>query len=303
MEFKQLQSFVAVVEFKSFTKAAKRLYTSQPTISTHIRMLEEELHSRLIVRTTKSIEVTPRGMELYDCASSILGLRDNLIQRWENSENKIIHLGASTIPSAYILPSVLPDYGRTHPETYFIIHQSDSEGVVQGLLDRRFDIGMIGMYCGDEALQCVPFYRDRMVMITPVSERFLALKEKGTADLRVLLQEPVILREQGSGSKKSADYFLERIGMREEDLKITARINDQESIKNLVAGGFGVSIISERAARNFSEAKRLLTFELPENISERYLYLAYKKNDRLPKYIEEFMKYICACFDAKPSNR
>lgn len=292
MEFKQLQSFIAVVKYKSFTKAAELLYISQPTISTHIRMLEEELHSRLIVRTTKSIEVTARGLELYDCAATILGLRDNLIQRWSDEKNKTIHLGASTIPSAYILPEVLPEYGKIHPEICFIINQSDSQGVVNGLINGSFDLGMIGMDCSNEALTCIPFYSDHMVFITPVNEHFLAMKEQKDVDLRALLQEPIILREHGSGSRKSADYFLESIGMREEDLTITARINDQESIKNLVVGGFGVSIISERAARNFAEEKRLLVFDFPENVSRRNLYLVYRKNYILSQYIQEFLQFI-----------
>lgn len=292
MEFKQLQSFTAVVKYRSFTKAAEKLYISQPTISTHIRMLEEELCSRLIIRTTKSIEVTPRGTELYECASTILNLRDNLVQRWTSEENKMIQLGASTIPSAYVLPEILHTYGKLHSEVYFVIHQSDSQGVVDGLLNGSFDIGMIGMECEDKSLTCVPFYRDRMVLITPVNEQFLSLKANRETPLQTLLQEPIILREQGSGSKKSADYFLDSIGLREEDLRVTARVNDQESIKNLVAGGLGISIISECAARNFVEEKRLLMFELPEKASGRNLYLAFKKDYIFQEYVSEFIRFV-----------
>ena len=81
MDFKQLQSFISVVRCKSFTEAAEELGISQPTISTHIRILEEELNSRLIVRTAKSFEVTPRGTELFECAQNILKLRDDMINR------------------------------------------------------------------------------------------------------------------------------------------------------------------------------------------------------------------------------
>lgn len=291
MDFKQLQSFVTVVKYKSFTKAAAQLYISQPTISTHIRTLEEELHSRLIIRTTKSLEVTPRGMELYECACTILGLKDNLLQRWTNKEKGIIQLGASTIPSAYILPELLPEYGKQHSETYFVIHQDDSQGVVNGLLSGSFDVGMIGMNCQNESLTCIPFYQDHMVLVTPVNEHFLAFKEPPELDLQTLLQEPLILREQGSGSKKSADHLLDSLGIKESDLKITARINDQESIKNLVAGGFGVSIISERAARNFVAEKRLLMFDLPKPASSRNLYLIFQKNYILDEYIQEFIDF------------
>jgi len=291
MDFKQLQSFVTVVKCKSFTKAAAQLYISQPTISTHIRTLEEELHSRLIIRTTKSLEVTPRGMELYECAFSILGLKDNLLQRWTNRENGIIQLGASTIPSAYILPELLPEYSRQHPETYFVIHQDDSQGVVNELQSGNFDVGLIGMSCQNESLTCIPFYQDHMVLVTPANQHFLALKEQPDLDLQTLLKEPLILREQGSGSKKSADQLLGSLGIKESDLKITARINDQESIKNLVAGGFGISIISERAARNFVAEKRLLMFDLPRPASCRNLYLVFQKNYMLDEYIQEFIDF------------
>lgn len=300
MEFKQLQSFTAVVKYQSFTKAAERLYLSQPTISTHIRMLEEELHSTLIVRTTKSIEVTPRGKELYECAATILGLRDNLIQRWSDAENKVVHLGASTIPSAYLLPEILPAYGKKHPETYFTIHQSDSQGIVDGLRNGSFDLGMIGMSCEDELLTCIPFYQDRMVLITPVNEYFQSLKRQEAVPLQQLLQGPIILREEGSGSKKSAEHFLDSVHIREEDLHVTARINDQESIKNLVAGGLGVSIISERAAHNFVEAKRLLMFELPEDSSRRNFYLAFRRNYILKEYVLDFLNYVKRHYTQNP---
>ncbi len=292
MEFKQLRSFVVVVKYQSFTKAAEQLYLSQPTISTHIRMLEEELRSTLIIRTTKSIEVTARGRELYECALTILGLRDNLIQRWADTENNVIQLGASTIPSAYLLPEILPAYGKEHPEIYFSIHQSDSQGIIEGLINGGFDIGMVGMNRADESLAYIPFYQDRMVLITPVNERFLEMKREEIVPLEELLREPMIFRELGSGSKKSADRFLESVNISEENLRITARVNDQESIKNLVASGLGISIISERAAHNFVEAKRLLMFELPGGDSGRSFYLAFRKNFILKECVSQFLKYV-----------
>ena len=107
-----------------------------------------------------------------------------------------------------------------------------------------------------------------------------------------LLREPLILREKGSGSKKMADNFLAHSGISEDELQIIARVNDQETIKNLVAGGMGISIISEKAAHNFLLEKRLLAFELPQAFSERSLYLIYRKNYLLPSYVKEFLGFI-----------
>jgi DNA-binding transcriptional LysR family regulator len=317
MEIKQLQSFVEVVRQGSFTKAAEVLYISQPTISTHIRQLEDELHIRLLLRTTKSLEVTPKGRELYEYALNILDLTDRIRQRCSQEEERIIHLGASTIPSAYILPEVLPAFGRHSPEIYFVIHQGDSQEVVDGLLDNVFDLGLIGMQADSDALESIPFHRDHMVLITPVNAHFLALKQRSLAGeaasgassaaashelLAELLQEPIILREKGSGSKKSVDLFFESIGLAEENLRITARINDQEAIKNLVAGGLGVSIISEKAAQNFLLEKRLLAFPLPDATAARSLYLAYRKDYILKPYVQDFIRFL-RNFYAAPDTR
>jgi hypothetical protein len=110
--------------------------------------------------------------------------------------------------------------------------------------------------------------------------------------VEALLGEAMILRENGSGSKKSADRFLESMGIRESELQVIARINDQEAIKNLVAQGLGISILSERAARNFCEEKRLLGFELPESAARRRLYLIYQKNYILKPYIQKFAEFV-----------
>lgn len=291
MEFKQLQSFVEVVKYKSFTKAAEKLFVSQPTISAHINQLEEELNKRLILRTTKSIELTPKGKEVYDYAVSILSMRNRILESCSPQQQKIIHIGASTIPSAYILPELLPEYGNLSKDTYFSIHQSDSQGIISGLKEGLFDIGIIGMQTQDDQIECIPFYQDRMLLITPVNEHFLKLKQEN-CDILTLLKEPIITRESGTDSKKSADLFLEHIGVKDKDIHIVARINDQEAIKNMVAGGLGVSIISEMAAKNFLAEKRILAFPLDSDIANRQLYIIYRKDYLLASYVQNFLKFI-----------
>lgn len=292
MDFKQLQTFVTVIQCQSFTKAAEKLYISQPTISTHIYQLEEELHTKLIQRTTKSIEITPKGTELYGYAMNILELKERMLQACSVESQRIIHLGASTIPSAYILPQILPEFGKLHPDIYFVIHQNDSQGIIEGLNRGLFNLGFIGMPVNDDNIICKPFCKDKVVIITPVNERYLKYKNMAETPIKELLREPLILREKGSGTKKIADHFLEMTGITEDELHITARVNDQEAIKNLVAGGLGISIISEKAAHNFLLEKRILSFELPQYISERNMYIIYHKNYILPSYVKEFIKYI-----------
>ena len=291
MELKQLESFVAVVVYKSFTEAAKQLYISQPTISTHIQALEKELESKLIVRTTKSIELTKRGTELYECAVKMLDLRDNLLQKWKSNEEKIIRLGVSTIPSAYILPEFLPDFCREYPEIFFHSIQSDSKEIIEGVLEDRMDVGLVGMEPEDDHLACIPFYEDELVVIAPMSERFLELQKK-EQPLTELFKEPMILREKGSGTKKAADLFLEKEGVSKDSLKVAAYMNDPEAIKNSVAAGLGISIVSKKAAENMIREKRLLSFEFSRYTSGRKFYIIYKKDYLLRPFIHTFINYI-----------
>lgn len=292
MEFKQLESFCAVVRYQSFTKAAEKLYISQPTISTHIRMLEQEFNSRLIIRTTKNIEITPHGKELFACAQKIFTLKNDLIQKWSEENKKIIRIGASTIPADYILPEVLPLFCQKYPDIQLHIHQNDSGNILQSILNGKFTIGMVGMKSFEKELDFVPFFHDEIVMITPKQENFLHFSQKAFNQddlISLLKKETIILREQGSGSKKRLESYFEQINLSEKSLNIIARLNDQESIKKLVASGLGISFISAKA---ITDADNLLTIKLPENNLTRSLYFAYHKDYILKEHILSFIKFV-----------
>lgn len=277
MNFKQLQSFVEVVRKNSFTKAADELFFSQPTVSTHIQQLEAELGVKLVSRVTKGIELTAIGEETYEYAVNILNLKDRMEANCESVSRRSIHIGASTIPMQYILPEILPEFVAQHPDANFVIHEGDSQGVVDKLRDGLFDVGLVGMQVEDDALLFRPFCRDHMVFITPNIEKFQALQGRPDA-IEELLKQPMIVREKGSGSKKMADHFLEKMGIQEGAIRVIARINDQETIKRMVAGGMGISMISERSARNYLETGKLLKFEFEAFPADRFLYVVFRKD-------------------------
>ena len=295
MEFKHLRTFVEVVRTGSFTDAAQNLFLSQPTVSQHIRQLEEELGTRLVMRTTRRIEITSEGRQLASYAEDILSLREKMMANCSHRDSSILSISASTIPSAYILPDVLKRFGKEHPEVYFSIHQSDSAGVEKGVLEGLFDLGLTGRESEEEALLSEPFCSDEMVLITPVSPYFLEMKEK-KATVRDLLDQPIILREEGSGSLKAADRYLASERISEKRLHVVARINDQEAIKNMVAGGLGISFLSSRAAAEFVEAKRVLKFDLPEGTAVRHFYIIQRKNDIPSMLRKEFIHFLISCY-------
>ena len=291
MEFKQLEAFVAVVDYGSFSEAARKLYLTQPTISTHIRSLEEELHTRLIIRTTKKLTITPKGYQLYDSAVRMLDIRNNLFENFTGSKKQIIDLAASTIPSSYLLPELMAGFGRMYPDVYFHSWQTDSAGAISRVLDGSVDLALTGQNTGDDSCIFIPFCQDDMVIATPVNDHYLQLKERPVT-FSDFLKDPIIIRERGSGTKKEMDIFLENAGIEPSSLNVVARMNDLESIKKSIVNGLGISILSARSAVDLKKTKQILLFPLEGTAHKRSFYIVCSKNRILKAPVRQFIQYV-----------
>ncbi len=291
MEFKQLEAFVAVVDYNSFTEAARRLYLTQPTISAHILSLEKELNSRLIIRTTKHITVTRRGQQLYDCAVHMLKMRSNLIEEFTGTQRRVIDLSASTIPSSYLLPELLSQFSKTEPDVHFHIWQSDSGEAIQKVVQGVVDFGLVGTKTADDSCEFLPFCQDCLVIATPVNEHYLSLKERHT-DFSDFREEPFIMRESGSGTKKEMDVFLESQQLNSSTLNVIACMNDLESIKKSIVSGLGISIVSSYSVRDLEKTKQILLFPLEESAHRRTFYIVYSRHRILKPYVRQFLKFV-----------
>ena len=295
MEFKQLEAFVAVVENKSFSEAARQLNLTQPTISAHIQTLEQELNSRLLIRTTKKLTITQRGLQLYDCASNMLNMRKNIIDEFTGHNKKIIDLAVSTIPSSYLLPEILGAFTKQISDIYFHSWQSDSLGAVSRVLDGSVDLALIGNTFDEPDCCFIPFRQDKLVIATPVNDHYLQLEKKsksGALEFSDFLKEPFIMRETGSGTKKEIDRYLEERNIPASSLRIVARMNDLEAIRKSVAGGLGISILSACSARDLADTHQILMFPLNSEKAVRTFYIVYSKNPILKPHVKQFLKFV-----------
>ena len=297
MEFKQLEAFVAVVDYGSFSEAARKLYLTQPTISAHVRSLEEELHTKLIIRTTKKTTITTKGYQLYDSAVRMLEIRNNLLENFTGVQKHMIDLAASTIPSSYLLPEILAAYGKTHPDTYFHSIQTDSAESINRVLDGTVDLALVGQNTSDESCVFLPFCQDELVIATPVTQHYLEMQNHAIT-FQDFMKDPIIIREKGSGTKKEMDIFLEKLGITSSDLNVIARMNDLESIKKSIvnglgiASGLGISILSARSAIDLQKTKQILLFPLEESAHKRTFYIVYSKNRILKPHVRQFIRFV-----------
>ena len=291
MEFKQLEAFVAVIDYGSFSEAARKLYLTQPTISAHVRSLEEELHTKLILRTTKKTTITTRGYQLYDSAVRMLEIRNNLLENFTGVQKHMIDLAASTIPSSYLLPEILAAFGKTHPDIYFHSLQADSAESINRVLDGTVDLALVGQNTRDETCVFLPFCQDELVIATPITDHYLSLQNK-TVTFEDFIKDPIIIREKGSGTKKEMDLFLEQIGIKPSDLNVIARMNDLEGIKKSIVNGLGISILSARSAIDLQKTKQILLFPLEESAHKRSFYIVYSKNRILKPHVRQFIQFV-----------
>ena len=291
MEFKQLEAFVAVVDYGSFSEAARKLYLTQPTISAHVRSLEEELHTKLILRTTKKTTITTRGYQLYDSAVRMLEIRNNLLENFTGVQKHMIDLAASTIPSSYLLPEILAAFGKTHPDIYFHSIQADSAESINRVLDGTVDLALVGQNTRDETCVFLPFCQDELVIATPITNHYLGLQNKSVT-FENFIKDPIIIREKGSGTKKEMDLFLEQIGVTPNDLNVIARMNDLEGIKKSIVNGLGISILSARSAIDLQKTKQILLFPLEESDHKRTFYIVYSKNRILKPHVRQFIQFV-----------
>ncbi|MDD7389685.1 MAG: selenium metabolism-associated LysR family transcriptional regulator [Lachnospiraceae bacterium] len=291
MEFKQLEAYVAVIDYNSFSEAAKHLELTQPTISAHVNSLEKELNSKLIIRTTKKMVLTARGQQFYEGAANILNIRNHLIKEFTGSEQKQISVGASTIPSSYILPDVLEAFSCIDSDTVFNIWQADSKKVINKVMEGSLDFGLTGMKTDDESCVFIPFFRDELVIAAPVKEHYLKLKEQN-ADLSTLMKEPFIMRENGSGTQKEINNFLSANKINITNLRVIARMNDLESIKYSIARGLGISILSTLCVRDFTSMGKILEFPLTDEGYRRNLYIVYNRHRVQKPHVKQLIDFL-----------
>lgn len=290
----QLEAFVSVVENRSFSKAGEELFLSQSTISSHVAKLERALQTTLLHRREKkNVEPTEEGMQAYRSAVQILSQARALedMFRQEVKDQPVISIASSTVPSSYVLPDILNGYNASRPECRFLVLDGDSSFA----LDRLQTGEAVFAFVGTKSRRGMVCYhtvcRDRMVLITPKTAEYMEKKKQGILG-RALLDQPMILRESGSGTRRETDNYLRSIGFDPANITVAAYMNNIEGIKSMVAGGGGVSILSERAARDAIQAGRVLRFDLEEDGPYRDISIAYLKNRCLTAAEQAFLNYV-----------
>jgi DNA-binding transcriptional LysR family regulator len=273
MDLRQLEVFAGVYELRSFSRTASSLRLTQSTVSEHVRLLEEELGTRLFDRLSRETVPTRAGELLYSYARQMLALRSQARQAVDDFLGQIagtLLAGASTIPGEYVLPAVIGRFRERHPRVAITLQISDSRGIVQAVLDGQVDVGVVGADPGNRGLETRALMPDELVLVVPPGHRWSGRPEVSVDELKT---EPLIVREAGSGSRQALERALEATGCSLGEMQIIADIGSTSAIKQAVKAGVGVSVMSRRAAEDECRHGLIACVKLKDLVVTRHFYV------------------------------
>lgn len=296
MNLKQLQVFVAVVESGSFSKGAEAAYITQSTVSQHISALENEFGVKLLDRTGKGVLPTPAGEILLRHARQVLAGAQGISQalsRFKGVAEGVLKAGGSTIPGSYLIPQALPLLLGRFPGLQLTLLQGDSRDIMERIAREEVEIGVIGSRFDMEGFDFTPFGRDEIRLTVAGDHRWGGRRLAEAAELE---EETFILREPGSGTGKTVMEALQGLSGAPLKLKVKAYLGSNEAIKQAVAGGVGVSFISEVSVRREVERGELAHVEVEGLAISRRFHLAQRKKRELSPAARAFADLMLELF-------
>lgn len=302
MDIKQLNTFLEVARTKSFTRTSENLYLTQPTVSNHIKSIEQELGVFLFVRSKKQISLTHAGMMFHGYAQRIIDEYNAMkseVRRYTATQEGHLRLFASSVPRRYILPKLMQAFYEKYPDTTFTITDSDSRMVIDNLLLGETDFGFTGARYPAQRLHYDAVFSDRLVLIS----RQASVPENGVAwTIREMKEMRFILREQGSGTRSTLEQALKEAGLPEDYLTVIAYVEDTRSILEMVTNGMGEAIVSDLEAKQGVIEKRFRAFPVEALSAPREFFFVHHTDHKNSAVNRAFFSFVKEYF-ADPTNK
>jgi DNA-binding transcriptional LysR family regulator len=291
MDTRQLAAFCAVVERKSFSQAAERLGVTQPAVSLQVRGLEQRLGQQLLDRSGRRVEPTEAGRRLYLGAQRMLQLEEQLLDEVEAADEGrltgTLQLAASTGPGAHLVPLLLCEFQRAHPDLRVSLSIADTHAVIERVGAREVELGVVGALRRHRSLVFEPLATDEIVLAVPPGHPAAG----GEIGLDALREETLIVMQEGAGVRQVVEEDLRRAGLRVRGLESRLELGLQESVKSAVAAGYGVAFISRTAIEGELAAETLACARVSGIEPQRQLYVVRAKGRPPTRAAEAFLAF------------
>ena len=292
MDLWRLHIFCRVVELRSFSRAAEAVYLSQPTVSSHIKDLENHFECKLVDRLGREVIPTKAGSLLYDYATRIIALKqeaENALTEFQGKIKGHLTIGGSTIPAGYILPPLLGKFKQDYPGVVVTLIQGDTKRIITDTLKGRVEMGIVGAKAQEAQLVQKKIIDDEMFLIVPRKHSWASKRQVGMDEL---MREPFIMREPGSGTRKSMEQVFEKAGQSLGALNVVAEMGSTEGIRQGIKAGVGVSILSECAVGEELAAGSLKKVKVQGLSFKRAFYLTVHRHRTQSPLCRTFIEFL-----------
>ncbi len=298
MRLDYLKTFQVVARTHSFSVAAKDLGTSQGTVSNHIAALEEFFEAELFKRAVNGVELTEAGAILAEASERILGEIERAKVEISVTKQKlagVIKINVSTVPGEHLIPSLIAEFQKKHPDVKFKIKAEDSLNSLEDLRNDEVDFAAVGTIKGyADKLEALELGEEELVVIVPTTHK---LAKRKSVKLSEVTAYPYINREETSGTRKEIEQMLENSAISPSKLQTTLELPSTESVITAVSEGRGISIISSIASKKAQAAGAIKALPIEGVNSKRKLYMVRAKRP-LMKVSEVFWDF-CKQYTAK----
>jgi DNA-binding transcriptional LysR family regulator len=301
VDLRRLEIFAKVAELGSFSRAGEALFLTQPTVSEHIRALEEELGVQLLDRLGRGTTPTRAGELLLGYARRMLALGREARQAMDQFQGRLIGelvVGGSTIPGEYVLPGLVGRFKRKYPEISICLLIGGSRQVSAWVEENRVEVGVVGAPPGARSLQASPLMADELVMVMSADHPWAG---QGTITLEALRAEPMIVRERGSGSREALERALEGVGLDLGAFRVVGEMGSTQAVKQGVRAGMGVSLVSRRAVVDECRAGLMACAGLEGLTVARDFYLVTHRDRSRSPLVQAFLEFLESEVAERPS--
>ena len=292
MKLNQLEILCKIIESGSFSRAAGSVHLSQPTLTEHIKSLEDYLGVTLLDRLGREVVPTKAGEILYEYAQKILNLKAEAEQKLYSLRGELkgeLVVGASTIPGEYILPALIKDFRDNFPTIFIKLSIGDTKKVIEKTLNNQIELGIVGAEVKSAKLEYYPFVKDELILVVPPLPSWKKIK---SITLEKLKEIPFVLREEGSGTRMVMEKTLENYGIGVSDLEVVATLGSTMALVQAIKRGVGGSIISYRAVKEDLKKGALKRIPIEKVKFYRKFYLVLRRGKTRSPLCEAFKSFL-----------
>ena len=290
MDIYQLQVFLSVYRNRSFSTAAKELHLTQPSVSIHVKKLEEELGVKLFDRVGRKTIPTKEGGLLYTRAGEIVEQLKDIRTDISSSEKEVkglLNIGATSIPGSYVVPPLAAEFSKRYPEVFFQVTIDGTKEIADKVASGDLLLGIVGDLKNAKDIERVHSFRDELVLVA--APGLIGKKEISPLKLFTL---PLLIREEESDSRKSMEqhHFLHRISLKA--LNIKAILGSTDSLREAVKSGLGASILSRFVIKDDLKTGRVEEIRIKGVKMKRLFYVITNKKRALPEHYRAFVQFL-----------